>query len=200
MGKAGLYRKMVGGGDEQLVYGSGDGVSAYKWLKDGRSILFINGRGKTFYLMSLVGEGKPVTLLTSEFDKDMPRVSPDERWVAYNSLESGRWEVYLATFPAFSEKRQASAGGGCQPLWRSDGKELFYLSLDGKLMATDVTGGAALQTLLPHVLFQTPVSVSAIYSQYTATADGKRFLFGEPINKDSEQITVVLNWASGLKR
>jgi Tol biopolymer transport system component/tRNA A-37 threonylcarbamoyl transferase component Bud32 len=200
IGKTGLYRKMVGGGDEKLVYGSDDGVSAYKWLKDGRSILFINGRGKTFYQLSLTGEGKPVTLLTSEFDKDMPRVSPDERWVAYDSLESGRWEVYVATFPAFTEKRQVSAGGGCQPLWRNDGKEIFYLSLDGKLMATDVTGGAALRTLLPHALFQTPVSVSAIFSQYTVTADGKRFLFGEPINQGAEQITVVLNWAAGLKR
>jgi Tol biopolymer transport system component len=199
-GKSGLYRKMVGGGDEKLVYESGD-VYAYKWLKDGKSILFINLNGKTFYQLSLAGERKPVTLLTSEFNKDMPRVSPDERWVAYNSLESGRWEVYVATFPAFAEKRQVSGSGGCQPFWRNDGKELFYLTLDGKLMAVEVTGGTRLETALPRVLFQTSVRVSPIYNQYSVTADGKRFLFGEPINQGAEQITVVLNWpAAGLKR
>ena len=76
-------------------------------------------------------------LLTSEFDKDNPRVSPDGHWVAYNSIESGRWEVYVAAFPTFADKRQVSVNGGCQPLWRKDGKELFYLTLEGKLMAVD---------------------------------------------------------------
>jgi eukaryotic-like serine/threonine-protein kinase len=146
---------MGGGGDEKLVYESGD-VSAYKWLKDGRSIVFINLNGKTFYQVSLAGERKPVTLLTSEFNKDMPRVSPDERWVAYNSLESGRWEVYVATFPAFTEKRQVSGSGGCQPFWRNDGKELFYLTLDGKLMAVEVTGGAGSRPHCQRFCFKLP--------------------------------------------
>ena len=131
----------------------------------------------------------------------MPRISPDERWVAYSSFESGRWEVYVATFPAFTEKRQVSGSGGSQPFWRNDGKELFYLTLDGKLMAAEVTSRSTLQTALPKVLFQTPVRVSPIYNQYSVTADGTRFLFGEPINQGSEQIAVVLNWpAAGLKR
>jgi eukaryotic-like serine/threonine-protein kinase len=74
-------------------------------------------------------------LLKTEFENNDPVVSSDGRWVAYQSLESGRWEVYLAEFPSFREKRQVSNGGACQPHWRKDGKELFYLSLDGRVMA-----------------------------------------------------------------
>jgi hypothetical protein len=65
-------------------------------------------------------------------------VTRDERWVAYQSTESGRWEVYVATFPFFSNRRQVSASGGCQPLWRGDGKELFYLTLDGRFSSVAV--------------------------------------------------------------
>jgi Tol biopolymer transport system component len=141
-----------------------------------------------------------VALLTSEFDKDQPRISPDERWVAYNSLESGRWEIYVAAFPSFDGKRQVSLSGGCQPFWRRDGKELFYLTLDGKLMVAEVKGGATLQTGAPQVLFQTPTRVNPLLGQYRVTADGKKFLFCEPVNEGPEQLTVVLNWDAGLKR
>ncbi len=197
----GVYRKTVGGGDEKLVYTSVEGLYPYNWFKDGRSILLVT-IGKTFYQLPLAGEQKPLTLLTSEFVKASPRVSPDEHWVAYSSLESGRWEVYIATFPAFTEKRQVSVSGGCQPFWRKDGKELFYLTFSGKLMATDVKGGATLQTGVPRVLFQTPARVEDPgMNQYSVTGDGKKFLFEEPVtNEGAEQITVVLNWAVGLRR
>ena len=196
----GIYRKMVGGGDEKLVYKSVEGLVPYKWFKDGRSILALNEGGRTFYQLPLAGDQKPLTLLSSDFEKDEPSISPDERWVAYNSLESGRWEVYLATFPAFTEKRQVSVSGGCQPFWRKDGKELFYLGLDGKLMVAEVKGGATPQTGVPRVLFQTPLRVEPQLRQYSMTGDGKKFLLGEPINESAEQITIVLNWAAGLKR
>jgi eukaryotic-like serine/threonine-protein kinase len=196
----GLYRKMVGGGDEKLVYKYVEELYPYQWFKDGRSILVLNEGGRTFYQLPLAGNQKPLTLLTSDFDKDEPSISPDERWVAYGSLESGQWEVYLATFPAFTEKRQVSVSGGCQPFWRKDGKELFYLALNGKLMVTEVKGGPTPQTGVPQVLFQTPIRVDPQFRQYSMTVDGKKFLFGEPINETADQITIVLNWAAGLKR
>jgi Tol biopolymer transport system component/predicted Ser/Thr protein kinase len=198
-GKWGLYRKVLDGGSEGLLYQSDEPKFAYEWLKDG-SIFFINANGKTFYQLPATGERKPVALLTSEFDKDEPRFSPDERWVAYNSLESGRWEIYVAAFPSFAGKRQVSVSGGCQPFWRGDGKELFYLTLDGKLMVAEVKGGATLQTSAPQALFQTPTRANPILGQYRVTADGKRFLFSEPVNEGPEQLTVVLNWDAGLKR
>ncbi len=197
--KDGLYRKMVGGRDEELVYKSVERLWPYKWFKDG-SILLLNYGGKSFYQLRLAREHKLLMLMTSEFDKDQPSISPDERWVAYNSLESGRSEVYLAAFPTFTEKRQVSVSGGCQPFWRKDSKELFYLTLSGKLMAAEIKAGAAAQTGVPRVLFQTPVRVVPYLRQYSMTADGKNFLFGEPINEGAEQITIVLNWAAGLKR
>jgi Tol biopolymer transport system component len=102
--------------------------------------------------MPLTGERRPQLLLQSEFDKDEPHVSPDGRWIAYNSYETGRWEVYVAAFPGFGDKRQVSRSGGGQALWRKDGRELFYLGLDGKLMAMDVK----VASMCPPAAFATP--------------------------------------------
>jgi Tol biopolymer transport system component/tRNA A-37 threonylcarbamoyl transferase component Bud32 len=195
-----LYRKVVGGGDEELLFASAEPKYPKFWMKDGRSILFINEQGKIFYELPLTGERKPVVLTKSEFDQDNPHISPDGHWVAYNSLESGRWEVYVAAFPAFNEKRQVSISGGCQPLWRKDGKELFYRTLDGKLMVVEVKGGAKLQAGTPLFLFQTPARANPVQSEYFVTGDGKRFIFQEPIGESATPITVVVNWAAGLKR
>jgi Tol biopolymer transport system component len=195
-----LYRKVVGGGEEQVLFESRNQKYPKFWLSDGRSIIFIGPTGKAFYQLPLTGDRKPVPLLASEFDKDNPHVSPDGRWVAYNSIESGRWEVYAAAFPTFADKRQVSVNGGCQPQWRKDGKELFYLTLEGQLMAAELKAGKILQTGVPQVLFQTPAIVSPINSQYCVMADGKRFIFREPVGEANAPITVVLNWKAGLKR
>ena len=128
-----------------------------------------------------------------------PHISPDGRWIAYDSNETGRWEVYVAAFPSFGNKRQVSRAGGGQALWRKNGRELFYLSLDGKLMAADVKASSMLKIGPPKVLFQTPVTVNPTIDQYGVTADGQRFIFGEPLETETP-ITVVLNWTAGLKR
>jgi len=87
-----------------------------------------------------------------------------------------------------------------QPLWRRDGKELFYLTSDGKLTAADVKGGANLEIGAPHILFQTRVRVNPNATEYCVTGDGKRFILREPVGESSAPITVVLNWTAGLKR
>jgi Tol biopolymer transport system component/predicted Ser/Thr protein kinase len=196
---ADLFRKAIGGGSEELIFESDRDKYPEQWLKDG-SIVFINTNGKAFYRVALSGETKPEILFQSEFDKDEPHVSPDGRWIAYNSNESGRWEVYVASFPGFTGRRQVSNAGGVQALWRGDGKELFYLSLEGKLMAVEVKTGTAIETGPPKALFQTSVSVLPFVDQYCVTHDGQRFLFGEPLEGSATPITVVLNWAAGLKR
>src|SRR5439155_24635664 len=118
-----------------------------EWAADGKSILIINLKGsKAFSQLPLSGQRKAVALLKSDFDKDNPTVSPDGRWIAYGSVESGRWEIYVATFPGFSQQRQVSNTGGGQPLWRKDARELFYLSLDGKLVALDIKAGSTIET------------------------------------------------------
>jgi Tol biopolymer transport system component len=193
-----LHRKSLGGGAEELVYQSEEDKGPFHWSKDGW-ILFI-GAGNNFYRVPLAGERKPLLALKSEFGIDMAAVSQDGRWVAYESPESGRSEVYVAAYPAFAGKRQVSIAGGCQPLWRRDGRELFYLTLEGKLEAVDVRGGATLDTSTPHTLFRAPVTVNPNQGEYCVTGDGKRFIFREPVGESAAPITVVLNWTSGLKR
>jgi Tol biopolymer transport system component len=193
-----LYRKVRGGSAEELLLASHELKWPHQWLNRGKSVIFKDGHN--FYQLPLAGEPKPITLLRSEFATDLPRVSPDERWIAYQSYESGQWEVYVAKFPGFGERKQVSAGGGCQPLWRKDGKELFFLTLNGKLMAVHVDGNAFLRTEVPYMLFQTPVRVGSTEIEYCVTGDGKRFLFREPVGESTTPITVVLNWTVGLKQ
>jgi serine/threonine protein kinase len=198
--KSGLYRKVVGGDAAETLLLESDDSSPEDWLPDGKSILFINNDGIAFSQLPVSGERKPVVLVKSEFVKNEPTVSPDGHWIAYNSRESGRWEVYVATFPGFTEKRQVSNDGGGQALWRKAGKELFYLTLDGKLMAVSVKVGAAIETGIPRVLFQTRLTVNPRQDQYCVTGDGARFLFGEPVGEATNPVTVVLNWTAELKR
>ena len=167
-------------------------------MNDGTSILFINQQS-ALYRLPTSGDPKPELLLQTTFQNDEFRLSPDERWIAYNSLESGRWEVYVASFPSFGGKRQVSSGGGCQAHWRKDGKELFYLDLKGKLMAVDVTTDPSFVASAPRPLFQTPILVNPVVDQYAVTGDGRRFILGTPLGEE-EPITVMLNWTAGLKR
>jgi eukaryotic-like serine/threonine-protein kinase len=191
-----LYRKQLGGDDEVLLLQSGKANYAEVWLPDGSLVFNQNTTG--IYQLPLSGERKPVPLLETDFQKTSSRVSSDGHRVAYSSTESGRWEVYVAAFPSFTEKRQVSRGGGCQAMWRKDGKELFYLSTSGKLMSIRVKGGG-FETGIPTVLFQTRLRVLPMRAQYAISGDGQRFIFGEPTEQTVEPINVVLNWTAGMK-
>jgi DNA-binding winged helix-turn-helix (wHTH) protein len=197
--KLDLYQKVVGGVGEQLLFASHDNKLPYQWLRDG-SILFLADDEKAFYLLPLTGERKPVLLFKPGYDLGAPNVSSDGHWVAYMSVESGRWEVYVATFPAFTEKRQVSSSGGGYPLWRRDGKELFYLSPDRQLMSVEVKRRLGLKTGVPEVLFPVSGPLQPWPGPYCATGNGKRFIILEPGDEPKTPFTVVLNWAAGLKR
>jgi hypothetical protein len=145
-------------------------------------------------------EVTPEAALKSEFPKDLAAVSQDGRWRACESMESGRPEIYVASYPTFTGKRQVSSAGGCQPLWRGDGKELFYLTLDGKLALVEVKGASALETGVPQVLFQTPGPVNYGQTEYCVTRDGKRFILREPVGESATRLNLVLNCTAGLKR
>jgi dipeptidyl aminopeptidase/acylaminoacyl peptidase len=192
-----LYRAVIGRGGSELLFKSAESKYAQLWSKDNASILFIDEGGRSLYRLPLSGEGKPEILLRTPFDKDEFRVSPDGRWIAYNSLESGRWDVYVASFPSFAEKRQISTGGGCQPTWRRDGRELYYLGLQGELMSLEVVTGSSFEAGVPRLLFQTPITVNPVIDQYAVTGDGQRFIMGTPVGEE-EPITVILNWTAGL--
>ena len=160
-----LYRKVIAASDEELHFKSQENKYPQSWLNDG-TILFMNQQS-ALYRLPASGDGEPELLRQIASQTDEFRLSPDERWIAYNSVESGRWEVYVASFPSFGGKRRVSSGGGCQAHWRKDGKELFYLDLKGQLMALDVAMGVG---AAPRPLFQTPIPVNPLIDQY----DGDR--------------------------
>jgi eukaryotic-like serine/threonine-protein kinase len=130
--------------------------------------------------------------------------SPDGRWVAYASNETGRWEIFVTSFPDARGKWQVSTGGGEQPRWRGDGKELFYLSGESKIMAVPVTTGTKFDVGTPVELFQAtprqPV-VSADLFVYDVSRDGQRFLINSPVKQaETQPMSIVLNWSARLNK
>jgi len=143
--------------------------------------------------------------LQTEFDERHGRFSPDGRWVAYSSNESGRDEVYLRSFPASGERFQISAGGGIEPQWRKDGTELFYISEGRTLMAVPVKLGSSasepLQVGQAKPLFSVPVVDTFIVERsYEVSSDGQRFLLRALASGAAPSLMVVLNWQAQLNK
>ncbi len=165
------------------------------WTPDGRALVVRQPAvPRHTYLVALDGDRTPRPLVANAFTVDETQVSPDGRWAAYNSDESGTWEVYVARFPAFTSRRRVSTAGGVQPKWRGDGKELFYLALDSSMMSVAIDAGTELTVQRPIKLFDTGIMPDPNLSQYGVTPDGQRFL---GLNRDvpeRETLTVLLNW------
>ena len=130
--------------------------------------------------------------------------SPDSRWVAYSTNENGNWEVYVSPFPNASSKWQVSHGGGEEPRWRQDGKELFYLSPQGKLMVASVKLGESFEALTPAPLFQTrrrqKISSQDVFT-YAVTENGNKFLFNNVVDqKEAQPLSIIMNWKSALEK
>ncbi len=129
--------------------------------------------------------------------------SADGRWIAYVSDESGQQEVYVQSFPASASKWRISPDGGSQPRWRQDGREILYLTADGRLMAAGVSSGVGFEAASPTPLFRTEAmnqDVAGTAIQYAVTSDGQRFLVSSPVaSQRGEPLTVVLNWTADLK-
>ena len=143
----------------------------------------------------------PVKFLGSPSDEIQPSFSPDGRFVAYASNDSGTFQVYIQTFPLSDRKWPVSTNGGYEPQWRGDGREIYYLSVDRKLMAVPIGPGPSFG--VPKALFQTrvPVGVDPSRMHYVPTRDGQRFLVNTQTGDPAPNpITVVLNWTAGLKK
>ena len=200
-GAGDLYMKLASGtGAEELLETSMKFKIPGAWSPDGRMIAFhdFSQSHPDIWLLS-VPERNKTRLLDGDFEKGSPEFSPDGRWIAYTSTESGRPEVYVQPFPGPGGKWQVSSGGGQTTEWRSDGRELFYLSLDGKLMAVAVRAGSSFETEEPRVLFAVRPK-STPDRQYTASKDGQRFLVNIPSSgQQSPPITLVQDWTAPLK-
>jgi Tol biopolymer transport system component len=206
-----LYRKPSdGSGAEERLLESGGNKYVSSWSADGRFLLYGTGAGGSptstdIWALPLTGERKPFPFVQTPFTEGVGRFSPDGRWVAYNSNESGRLEVYVVPFPMAGGKWQISAGGGEQPRWRRDGKELFYLN-GNVVVAAEVNGtGAAFQVGAARRLFEVRRRTQSyrgfgLSSAYDVTPDGQRFL----VNVVDQAalpppVTVITNWAATLR-
>jgi eukaryotic-like serine/threonine-protein kinase len=213
-GRTGIYLRNADGGQEQLlVEPTNDLNMPNDWSRDGRFLLFTKkkdaGTNADLWVLCLSADGTPsgppAPFADTQFSEHHGQFSPDTRWVAYTSNESGRPEIYVQSFPRPSGggKTMVSRGGGDQPRWRGDGRELFYLSLDKKVMAVHVTPAPTLKPGLPKPLFEAPlvnpISDEILLSgfRWDVTPDGIRFL----VNKDTlsyESLTLVSNWTTDL--
>jgi serine/threonine protein kinase len=215
-GGTGIYQRASNGaGKEQELLGATEEEKVTDdWSRDGRYLLYAQKDTKTkadLWALPLGSDGTPagdpIPFANTEFNEDQGRFSPDSHWVAYVSDESGRSEIYVQSFPAASgggSKTQVSRDGGDQPRWRRDGKELFYLSLDGKLMAVDVTEGPVFKTGAPKSLFQALAVRGRRESllgvlRWDVASNGKRFLINT-MKTPSDSLTVVLNWDAEMKK
>jgi hypothetical protein len=176
-----------------------EGVAVDDWTNQGRTLI-VRTFGRAVYSVPVLGDRVGQLLVDTPYAEDQVAVRTDGKLVAYNSDESGRWEVYIANFPEFTQKRQVSLAGGMQPRWRRDGRELFYLAADGTLMAAEVSADGPPMSGMPEALFQTRLSPAPNVPQYDVTADGSRFLVIEPASPGGEPITFLLNWAAPLNK
>jgi Tol biopolymer transport system component len=206
-GHTDIYLKAVGGGVEELLLKERRATYPLDWSRDGRLLLFSALDPKTgsdLWLLHLEGPRTPKPLLQTPFNEGEARISPDGRFFAYTSDESGRPEVYVRPLASMAGQWQVSTQGGTKPQWRRDGKELFYLAEDRRLMSLELTDGSGFDRYAPRPLFQTRaprVDFPGFHSLYAVTPDGQRFLaVTEPEGRSSPPITVVLDWAVELKR
>jgi Tol biopolymer transport system component/predicted Ser/Thr protein kinase len=206
-----LYRKLSSNaGPEEVLLRSNEPKTPTDWSRDGRFLLYTNIDPKTgndIWFLPLTPEGtggepKPTPYLKTEFFEANGRFSPDGRFVAYHSNASGQAEIYVQPFPdPTGGKWMVSKGGGGQPRWRRDGKELFYTSISGpaKLMAVEVSTSPVFRAGIPKTLFQFPSGPPA----WDVTGDGQKFIKAtapEAATTSPSPITVVLNWTAGLKK
>ena len=213
-----LYLKAAGGaGAEERLLASPQDKLATDWSADGRFLLYYSVDPQTnrdLWVVPIEGDRTPWVFLKTPFDERQGTFSPDGRWVAYQSNESGRNEIYIRPFagpeasgaaaPAAGGQWQVSTAGGIYPRWRRDGKELFYIGPTGTLMAASITvTGATLAPGAPASLFPTRIVGGGADAgqgrQYDVTRDG-RFLINTVLDEAAAPITLLLNWAPEAAR
>jgi Tol biopolymer transport system component len=215
-GKDGVFRKRADGtGDAEVVLGPGTMTfpAPTSWSPDGRLLMFQpdGGGGRSdLYVVEADGRGKPEPVMKTQYDESGGAFSPDGRWVAYTSDETGRREVFVTSFPPGGGKWQISDGGGAQAKWRRDGRELFFRSDEGVMSARVSAEGSSLRAGKPDLVFRGPflgglrglLLPGFNFPDYDVSGDGRRFVVftGGGSKRSAARARVVLNWFEELKR
>jgi len=200
-----IYRRAGSGAgdDEPLVKLDAQPiVFPSDWSPDGKVLTYYRTSDETnldTWMLPLEPGSQPIAFLQSRFNESQGQFSPDGKWFAYVSDQSGQPQVYVTGFPTPGGREQVSMAGGVQPRWRPDGRELFYLAPDGNLMAVAVQLGDTFTAETPRVLFATTLQRDALRQTYEVSSDGARFLLQVPV-ETSPSFTVVLDWPALLSR
>ncbi len=203
-----VYAKAAdGSGPEQVVLEE----DAFDWPEDvspdQKYLVYLRAvtdrnTGTALWALPLFGsERRPFPIVSSAFNTLAASVAPSGKWMAYECNETGRFEVYVTSFPEGGAKWQVSTNGGSAPKWRGDGKELFFLDPADNLMAVDVNPSSVpIQMGTPHALFRAP-GVQNTLGPYVVTADGKKFLINSgDVKEENQPLTLVQNWPTQLKK
>jgi Tol biopolymer transport system component len=199
-------RPSSGAGTEELLLETPNNEWPNDWSKDGRFLLYYQDSQKTgadLWALPLTGsDRKPLVVANTPFEESKGQFSPDGHWVAYETNESGNFEIAVQAFPEAKGKWQVSTGGGVQPRWRPDGRELYFVAPDRKLMAvTVVASGSTFEAGTPVALFPTrlPANSSQSKAFYAVSRDG-RFLIDTVLDDVSAPITLLMNWNPEAKK
>jgi Tol biopolymer transport system component len=199
-----LRQKIVAGTvDDEALLPDPTTLRPTDWSADGRFLVYQRpgaSTGSDLWILPMSGERKPFAFAQSQFDERNAVFAPNGRWIAYTSNEAGQDEVYVRPFPQAGGKFQISKSGGTRPTWRADGKELFFLALDGTMMTATINTSPQFEAGTPKRLF-TSVPLQFDGRQYAVSRDGKRFL----VNTLQQQptttpLTVVVNWLSAVQK
>jgi Tol biopolymer transport system component len=198
-----LYTKSVSDSTasaETLLLDTSEHKNISSWSEDGKFVLYSAqsaASGADLWALPLFGDRKPMLVAQSPAAEQRGRFSPDSRWLAYESNESGRPEIFVQSFPDAARKVQISVGGGTEPVWRRDGREIFFRSAEDHLMAASITlREAQIVAGKPSVLFvmpDTPSRARGSASAYAAARDGQRFIINT-IVEGASPVTILLNW------
>jgi len=203
-------KEATGLGEVERLTESTNNQYPHDWSREGRFVLYSEvgaGTGWDLWVLTVTPDGKPEAkprpYLHSQYNEQQGRflLEQNPHWVAYQSDESGRYEIYIDAFPEPRNRVRISTGGGQYPEWSPDGRELYYASLDSKLMAVNLkTAGDSLEASTPRELFALPVFENG-YNPYDVAPDGQRFLvLALPEGQVSQPLTLLSNWPALLKQ
>ena len=199
-----LYLKDASGtGEAELLFESDENKFVTHWTQDGAYVIFARlgkDAGWDIWAMPMKGDRTPIPLVKTQFSEHGGVVSPDGKFLAYRSNESGRTEVYVQEFPEARSKFQVSTNGGSDPFWKGDGREIYYRTRDRKIVAVPVQPGASFNVGPPETLFETTFATVTARGLFRPTPDGQRFLVVAPLGREAiPPTTVVVNWSAATR-